>query len=324
MKNRYTQVDVSQFLPRVSNEKVPPLVMENLVLTTTSPPFKSDIPISINLVESFGGTIIAPQVTIKRLTGSNIYIHGGNGYTQTEVKIHETTIDTIRVDGELKVKHSLESDTLYATKLEVNSNAKAIVKSLLDLYELWTHQCFLQGATIRINKALCSANTTLNATCYLQVNDLSIYGTTITAPSIRVNHGEIHNKSTIKATLNFKSNHLLLEDSSIECPQLDCNSTEYSRESSIISREKDSAYWGKRLVIGGNMAFDNIEVNKVALHYGMLHARERLWCEDLSISGGTVESPDIETNSLRLNGRFGVTSIINPGRMTVYQNFEAV
>ena len=317
-------VDVSQFLPRPVHVEVPPLVIENLVLTTTSPPFKSDVPIIIDLVESFGGTIIAPKVTIKRLTGSNIYVHGGNGYTQTEVEIHETTIDTIRVDGKLKVKYSLESDTLYATKLEVNYNAKAIVKSLLDLYELWTHQCLVQGATVRINRALCMADTTLNATCYLQVNDLTTYCTTITAPSIRVNHGEIHNRSTIKATLGVTFNVLFLEESSIECPNLHCNSTEYYRESSITSREQDSQFVGNRLLMGNNMSMNKVVVKNVKVYGGTLHARKKLRCNELEISGGTVESPNIKTDTLHLDGRFGVTSIINPGRLTVYQNFECM
>ncbi len=294
-------------------------------LSLSAAPFKSDVPICIDHLESIGGVMIAPKITIKRLTGSGIHFHGGDGHTQIEVEIQEVTIDTIRVDGDLTIIKSLQADTLYTTKLDAKDNAQVNVKSHLQTEELsiFRHS-HTTGGTIHINKALCMGDSHLSATTHLQINHLVAYWSTITSPSIRVNHGEINNKSIVKATLRLRANVIFLAESSIECPDIDCNSIEFYRGSSITSHVKDSQLVGNHFIIGSNVSMDAVQAKHIVMCGGILHARQLLRCGKLELSNGTVESPDIKADRVVLDGRFGVTSIICPGRMTVYENFECV
>jgi hypothetical protein len=288
-------------------------------------PFKSDVPICIDHLESNGGVMIAPKITIKRLTGSGIHFHGGNGHTQIEVEMEEATIDSIRVDGDLTIIKSLQADTLYATKLDVNDYAQVNIKSHLQTEELsiFRHS-HTTGGTIHINKALCSGDSHLSATTHLQINHLVAYWSTITSPSIRVNHGEINNKSIVKVALQLRANFIFLAESSIECPDVYCNSLEFYQGSSITSHVKDSQLVGNHFMIGSNVSMDAVEAKHIVMCGGILHARKELRCDKLKMSNGTVESPDIQADRVVFDGRFGVTTIICPGRMTVYENFECV
>lgn len=290
-----------------------------------SAPFKSYVPICIDHLESNGGVIIAPKITIKRLTGSQVYFHGGDGHTQIEVQVQDATIETIRVDGDLTVTTSLQADTLYATKLKVDDNAQVNVKSHFQTEELCIYRhSHTSGASIHINKALCMGDSHLSATTHLQINHLVAYCSTITSPSIRVNYGKINNKSIVKAVLQLRANVIFLAESSIECPDIYCNSLEFYRGSSITSHVKDSQLVGNDFIIGSNVSMDAVEAKHIAMCGGILHARKELRCDKLKMSNGTVESPDIQADRVVFDGRFGVTTIICPGRMTVYENFECV
>jgi hypothetical protein len=301
-----------------------------LSLPLESPLFKSDVPIRIDHLDSNGGVIVAPKITIKRLTGSGIYFHGGDGHTQIEVEMEEATIDTIRVDGHLKVSKSLQADTLYTTKLDSKDDAQVNVKSHLQTEELsiFRHS-HTTGGTIHINKALCMGDSHLSATTNLQINNLVAYCSTITSPSIRVNHGEINNRSIVKAVLQLRANVIFLGESSIECPDIYCNSLEFYRGSSIKPGDNASHYQYSKLVgnhfmIGSNVSMDAVDAKHIVMCGGILHARKELRCDKLKMSNGTVESPDIQADRVEFDGRFGVTTIICPGRMTVYENFECM
>jgi hypothetical protein len=244
--------------------------------------------------------------------------------------MEEANIDTIRVDGDLTITKSLQADTLHATKLDSKDNAQVNIKSHLQTEELFIFRhSHTSGGTIHINKALCMGDSHLSATTHLQINHLVAYWSTITSPSIRVNHGEINNKSIVKATLQLRANVIFLAESSIECPDIYCNSLESYRGSSIkpgdnASHYQDSKLVGNHFIIGSNVSMDAVQAKQIIMCCGILHARKELRCEKLEMSNGTVESPDIQADRVEFDGRFGVTTIICPGRMTVYENFECV
>jgi hypothetical protein len=299
--------------------------MEHVSLSLTSEPLQSSVPITIDHVDSHGGVIIAPQITIHRLTGSQLHVHGGDGHTKPIVEIQEASISsTLRVDGDLTVSTSLQADTLHVNSLYLKDNAQLTIKGFLKTDELYVgrHSKAL-GNTIHCNQASCYGDANVMATTYLQINDLTTYGAEITSPSIHVNRGKIHNQSIVKATLQLRANVLSLEQSSIECPDTFCNSLELYYNSSFISRVQDSKLVTNHLVNGASIDVCAVQGVTVFICGGILHARQVLRCKELSICNGTVESPDVEARKVNFDGQFGVTTIIVPGRMMVYENFQA-